>query len=105
MELLARLFLLEQVFYLSFKFCTETAGCATVFGLHFKIALLLINSLRRPCRLSAKMCRPLRKAVERCWMLCEMMEANWFHMSDAGFLCNWNRLYCMSHLGGFPVKG
>lgn len=31
--------------YLSFKFLTETANCATVVGLYFKIAPLLINSL------------------------------------------------------------
>lgn len=45
MELPARLFPLLQVLYLPFKFCTETANCATVFGLYFKIAPLLINSL------------------------------------------------------------
>ena len=74
MELLARLFLLMQVFYLSFKFFTETANCATVFGLYFKIAPLLINSLSLPCGLSANMCRLLRKAVELLHMLCEMIK-------------------------------
>ncbi len=55
MELLARLLILFQVFYLSFKFFTETAKCATVFGLYFKIAPLLITSPSLPCWLLADM--------------------------------------------------
>lgn len=66
MEMLARLFLLTQVFYLSFEFFTETANCETVFGLYFKIAPLLINSLSLPCGPLANVCRLLRKAVELC---------------------------------------
>lgn len=62
MELLARLFEGSQVFYLSFKFFSETANCATVFGLYFKIAPLLINSLPLPRGPSASVCGPLRES-------------------------------------------
>lgn len=87
MRVLARLFLLMQVFYLSFKFFTETANCATVFGLYFKIAPLLINSHSLPCGLLANMCRLLRKAVELCTCSVrseKMWKPNWFRRRDTG---------------------
>lgn len=70
MELLARLFLLLQVLCLPFKFCTETANCATAFGLYFKIAPLLINSLSSLQAISQNV---LRKACYALHMLCEVI--------------------------------
>lgn len=78
MKLLARLFLLMQVFYLPFKFLTETANCATVVGLYFKIAPLLINSLSLfPAGYWPICVGCLEKVLSALHMLCETIKKMW----------------------------